>query len=47
MNNLPYPVKLVAALVFVVVLGVVIYIAAAIQVYILAWIIGLIGTIAG
>lgn len=47
MNNLPYPVKLVGALIFVIVLGVVIYISAAIGVYILAWVIGLIGTIAG
>jgi len=47
MKNLPYPVKLVGALIFVLVLGLVIYIGAAVQVYILAWAIGLIGSILG
>jgi hypothetical protein len=47
MKNLPYPVKLVGALIFVIVLGLVIYIGAAVQVYILAWVIGLIGSILG
>ncbi|MFN8121483.1 MAG: hypothetical protein U0237_03545 [Thermoleophilia bacterium] len=46
MNTLPLPVKYLGGLVFVLVLGVVLYIAAAIHVYILAWIIDLIGTIA-
>jgi hypothetical protein len=46
MNTLPLPVKYFGGLVFVVVLGLVIYIAAALHVYILAWIIQLIGTIA-
>ncbi len=47
MKKLPYPLQLLAALIFVIVLGLVIYIGAALQVYILAWVIGLIGTIFG
>lgn len=47
MNNLPYPAKLLTALIFVVVLGIVIYIGAALHVYILAWVIGIIGSIFG
>ncbi len=46
MNTLPLPVKYLGSLVFVIVLGIVIYIGAVLHVYILAWIIQLIGTIA-
>lgn len=46
MNTLPLPVKYLGGLVFVLVLGVVLYIAAALHVYILAWIIQLLAAIA-
>jgi len=46
MNTLPLPAKYLGGLVFVLVLGVVLYIGAAISVYVLAWIIELLAAIA-
>jgi hypothetical protein len=45
-QNAPFPIKLVGALVAVVVLALVIYLGAAISVYVLAFIIEILGRIA-
>ncbi|MEZ5079896.1 MAG: hypothetical protein R2878_04385 [Thermoleophilia bacterium] len=46
-QTLPLPIKYLGGLIFVLVLGLVIYIAAALHVYILAWVIELIAWIFG
>lgn len=46
-NNLPFPVKLFGSLISVIVVGLVLYLGAALHVYIIAWIVDLIGIIAG
>lgn len=46
-NNMPFPVKLVGSLIAVIVTGLVLYLGAALHVYIIAWVVALIGIIAG
>ena len=46
-NNMPYPVKLVAALIAAIVVGLVIYLVAALHVYIIAAVVWLISAISG
>ena len=45
MKNAPFLVKFPAALIFVLVAGLVITIATAIQIYILGWLLGIIGSV--
>ncbi len=45
MQNAPFLLKFPAALAFVIVVGIVLVIGAALQIYILAWLLGLIGSL--
>jgi hypothetical protein len=45
MQNAPFLLKFIVALAFVIVVGIVLTVGAAIQIYILAWLLGLIGSL--
>jgi hypothetical protein len=45
MQDAPFALRLGGSLIFVIVVGIVLWIATAIQIYILAWLLGLIGAI--